>query len=1155
MLRESLKRMNLGLVFCCLGLMLALNSPETGAAELPLTRINSDQEWHSIESLAYEPLLGSFLVYYGEYDSYSASGPERNLLARTYFHPLFAGAEPGAAKWEFRDFAQPIIFRDGHWDWGTVTSINPVTFRAVQIYQEWVLRGDNADYRCRLVYLDPLAPRAKIQVHGGTNNHQRNQIRSLIHQPDGRRLILADNKGHLLSVEYDFFESPRAYHQYLSQVREDGGPAGPDPTGVRLKKDEGRRLTFSPDGSKLAVGLKSGRVRIYSLPSWDLQQQYEGHKKAIGGLAYHPSGKWLITGGEDKQVIVWDTEQHGERSRIQLPAKVRNLGASPDGFFFAVSTSDKWVRLYEFETGNLIGEVKTSDEAKHLQFHPLGDDLALADDDDHVYRIDLMAVNGVSDAIAAWRENPSLSGTPKPDLVRAALDLRDLIRLENQYGQRLAGLDKELAQRMASELNTGPKGEFESQGEFQARIEAAERLKRELTDQYGLLKASRHNEFLAQANSICQKTYSCGNVQVTLGQYNADAEQFPINIQTHFLGQPLTKNTQFKIARAQARQLKENWDQVEFLAQVKLKTRIGSPPPRRGQGRALLSDRCRLAEVALRDKASNNYYALDLLAESPVVVAKMYSAGLPPNLQATVTFEDPSGNDILDAEEEGNLWINVSNTGSGSAFDVRIDLTPRSLPQLKYYAQSVGEVRPGETRRVKIPIFAGLDVEDGEHTLTVDVPAAEGFRAPTTVVTFPTRAVRPPDIIVADVGVDDGSQNGIIEPGEVVSIKVRVQNAGYGNARDVKAVVRRGDNVFLAEGSDHKHVLGRLEPGQYRDFEFQVYTNLEATGVPIFVDLSEGTGRFGRPDNELPLAFDKPMQSIAKVYVAGKAEKKLQDIEAATGLSVDVDAEVPQTKMDNPDAVAVVMGVFDYASPQIPRVKYARRDAQAVRNYLVKTLGYRPENILPSDPNTVLTAGIMKNLVRNVLPSYLKAGRSDVFVYFSGHGAPSTGTQEAFLVPYDCDPNSVNPDNAYRMKEFFTDLADLKARSLVVVLDACFSGHAGNGQALLDNVGPVLVRVKNPVQSIANAVVFSSSAPEQVSNWYPAKKHGLFTYFLLKGLQGTADANQDGKLTVGELEVYLTDENEGIPYWSNREFQRPQMPVVTGDRSLVLVEY
>ena len=121
-----------------------------------------------------------------------------------------------------------------------------------------------------------------------------------------------------------------------------------------------------------------------------------------------------------------------------------------------------------------------------------------------------------------------------------------------------------------------------------------------------------------QANSICQKTYSCGNVQVTLGQYNADAEQFPINIQTHFLGQPLTKNTQFKIARAQARQLKENWDQVEFLAQVKLKTRIGSPPPRRGQGRALLSDRCRLAEVALRDKASNNYYALDLLADDLV---------------------------------------------------------------------------------------------------------------------------------------------------------------------------------------------------------------------------------------------------------------------------------------------------------------------------------------------------------------------------------------------------------------------------------------------------------------------------------------------------------------------------------------------------------
>jgi hypothetical protein len=56
--------------------------------------------------------------------------------------------------------------------------------------------------------------------------------------------------------------------------------------------------------------------------------------------------------------------------------------------------------------------------------------------------------------------------------------------------------------------------------------------------------------------------------------------------------------------------------------------------------------------------------------------------------------------------------------------------------------------------------------------------------------------------------------------------------------------------------------------------------------------------------------------------------------------------------------------------------------------------------------------------------------------------------------------------------------------------------------------------------------VWSSSTENQLSNWYPEKKHGLFTFFFLKGLQGAADANGDRRITAEEMEKYL---NENVP--------------------------
>jgi hypothetical protein len=404
------------------------------------------------------------------------------------------------------------------------------------------------------------------------------------------------------------------------------------------------------------------------------------------------------------------------------------------------------------------------------------------------------------------------------------------------------------------------------------------------------------------------------------------------------------------------------------------------------------------------------------------------------------------------------------------------------------------------------------------------------------------------------VDVEDANGNGQVEPGELVTVTARIRNASRGQAKSVRATVNLGENVFQGPTFPSRHELGALDPGESEDVTFQMFTNNRATSAPVTLDLRESYGEYGRSGIDLSLPFRAAGGAVTQIDVEGT------DTERPAGGTVDVWENLPETPMNKPDAVAVVVGIKDYQDPQVPDVAYARRDAALMRRYLTTVLGYDEDNILPRDPNRPMTAGALKNLVRQQLPAYLRDG-SDVFVYFSGHGAPSTGRNpRTYLVPADADPNVVNDDNAYRLDRFYEDLTQAAeshdAGSLTVVLDACFSGRGRSGDVLVRQASPVTLSVESPVLTTENGVAFAASGPSQVANWYPDKRHGMFTYFFLKGLKGAADRNGDATVTVGEMQRYLTDENDGVPYWSERIHQRPQVPrVQAANANQVIVRF
>jgi hypothetical protein len=83
-----------------------------------------------------------------------------------------------------------------------------------------------------------------------------------------------------------------------------------------------------------------------------------------------------------------------------------------------------------------------------------------------------------------------------------------------------------------------------------------------------------------------------------------------------------------------------------------------------------------------------------------------------------------------------------------------------------------------------------------------------------------------------------------------------------------------------------------------------------------------------------------------------------------------------------------------------------------------------------------------------------------------------------------------------------------------------------------------------PKASSAADMLFTSAGMDQVASWYPEKGHSLFTYFFLKGLQGEADTNKDGKITMAEMKAYLSDQ---VPYMARRLTGNEQQPQFIGN--------
>jgi hypothetical protein len=300
---------------------------------------------------------------------------------------------------------------------------------------------------------------------------------------------------------------------------------------------------------------------------------------------------------------------------------------------------------------------------------------------------------------------------------------------------------------------------------------------------------------------------------------------------------------------------------------------------------------------------------------------------------------------------------------------------------------------------------------------------------------------------------------------------VEVEKDGYEPM--TRAITRTWDSARLEY---------RLDPVYY-------YTLNQLPGTAIISAAQPGVG-----------------QAVSKMFPQGLFQK-----------TSDVDA-IPAARKSakGRDSVALVIGISRYRDESIPQVRYARRDAETMASYLEAVAGI-PRSKMKVLVDDGATQSDLASYIEEWLPRRVSADTA-VYVYYAGHGMPNLTTGKAFLVPYDGHPDFSN--KLYPLDRLYESLEKLPSKDIVVMLDSCFSGATGRS-VLPSGARPMGLAVEGVSANVKKSIVLTASSGTQISSDYDEQGHGLFTYFVLKGLRGDADKDSNGVVQVEELYEYV----------------------------------
>jgi len=213
---------------------------------------------------------------------------------------------------------------------------------------------------------------------------------------------------------------------------------------------------------------------------------------------------------------------------------------------------------------------------------------------------------------------------------------------------------------------------------------------------------------------------------------------------------------------------------------------------------------------------------------------------------------------------------------------------------------------------------------------------------------------------------------------------------------------------------------------------------------------------------------------------------------------------------------AVVVGVGQYESEDIPDLEFARADAEAVKEFLESdAAGPFDEVLFLADEQATGAA------MREAMFVFLQQADWDdlVFIYYAGHGAPDPGRPDnLYLLPTDSDLDAM-ASTAFPMWDVKTALRrQISAERVIVVADACHSAGTADGDVVggsgSNHIAGSFEKLFTPSRRLMMTAADTNEFSLEDARW---GGHGVFTHFMLDALKGNGDRDGNGIITFSEV--------------------------------------
>ena len=479
---------------------------------------------------------------------------------------------------------------------------------------------------------------------------------------------------------------------------------------------------------------------------------------------------------------------------------------------------------------------------------------------------------------------------------------------------------------------------------------------------------------------------------------------------------------------------------------------------------------------------------------------------------------ESSGDEVLDARENGSIQFAIFNDGQSPAHNIMVSVSQKNPVKSLVLGPPIilDTLKAGRIKFVNIDIKALLEVRTGEQELELSLLSRDKIKLDEPYIfNINTESMVPPKMIIADFAITNDFNTRYIPKNETVNLTIRVQNVGEGDSEFVDVNIKE-NRTFQTPGFTGKVTLPRFSPGDYMDIELPIKTLLDQ--FFINVELKDYLDNIYK--QRIDLQTMRNYRSPMELTIQDLGSENIVYYPDELG-EIDVDRHIPLSRK-NPNGLAIIFGTEDYQDLRYPKLKYAARDRDVMRKYFNQAFGLSDFQLLPSKP-WQMEGGPTEEEYRmifdpydgdlrkriNSAVKYSNIEEIDVFLYYRGYGEWVNG--QPLLIPKNAKYD--RHVTKYPIEDLIGSLVKLSIlnsiKTITLFMDVTYVNPEKSSGSIWDY--PKLPE---------KISILSASSNGETSQIYEEKKHSIFTYSLLKGFAGAAD-DGDNVINLDEITDYV----------------------------------